>query len=37
MLNKLTRNRNKTEALINFDANIEQQSPSWWLRVILKK
>tara|TARA_B100001059_G_C17747477_1_gene535182 strand:+ start:188 stop:1111 length:924 start_codon:yes stop_codon:yes gene_type:complete len=36
-LNKLIRNRNETEALINFDAHIEQQSPSWWLRVILKK
>lgn len=36
-LNKFTRNRIETEALINFDAHIEQQSPSWWLRVILKK
>ena len=36
-LNKILNNEIETEALLNFDAHIEQDEPSWWLRVIAKK
>ena len=36
-LNKILNNKIETEALLNFDAHIEQDEPSWWLRVIAKK
>tara|TARA_B100001175_G_scaffold314034_2_gene322647 strand:- start:606 stop:1526 length:921 start_codon:yes stop_codon:yes gene_type:complete len=36
-LNKILNNTKETNSLLNFDAHIEQNEPSWWLRVIYRK
>jgi len=36
-LMKILKSKIETNATINFSPHIEQNTPSWWLRVIIKK
>ncbi len=36
-LKKVIKNKLEVEALLNIDAHLEHDNPSWWLRVIVKK